>query len=259
MRKASAARKIQTSYRRYRTTSAGSKSALSRVIRSYNYSHPYQVQPSEGRTCTFWRTAYVSIPITQNGGFTNGLLFDPNVNWCFELQRVIGYLGGVATYFLTINNYTEFTSLFDYYKINAVKLQMFYSANVHDFTTPGTTLPMFHIANDFDDAQNVETVPKILERVGVRTVQFDATNQNGIRHYVKPKPALFSSNIDGSGVQGSSVANIPFRDSWFDTASSQIPHYAIKMVYNNQGRTGSSDLGTVTLFFNVEYQFKGYK
>ena len=55
-------------------------------------------------------------------------------------------------------------ALFDTYKINNVRMKMFFTNNNTSVNSPATGLPLIHIANDFDDAQENMTVASILER-----------------------------------------------------------------------------------------------
>jgi len=153
--------------------------------------------------------------------------------------------------------------LFDYYKINAVKIQIFFTKNTDPVssTTGGTHgMPVFLIANDFDDIAETMTLNSMNERVGTRHVQFDSTNVNGINHYIKPKPSNVVVQTDFiTGAQTTSSAGVVMGTQWLDVASSNIVHNGVKIFYNNQGLTSATALGNVTFVFDVEYVFKGYR
>ena len=57
-------------------------------------------------------------------------------------------------------------ALFDTYKINNVRMKMFFTNNNSSVNSPATGMPLVHIANDFDDVQENMTVASILERAG---------------------------------------------------------------------------------------------
>jgi len=234
------------------------KKDLESVVRSHKAANPYQITPSAGRTVTFWRKTQVSIPINQLSGFAST---SPNVNWGFSLGRIIGFLGGIFSYSLPVSNASEFQALFDYYMINAVKVQVFYSKTEADFSSGASqAMPMLLIANDFDDIAEPMSLNSMNERVGCRHVQFDGSNSKGINHYIKPKPTntVVQTNVD-TGVLSSANAGVVFGTQWLDCAQSNIVHNGIKVYYDNQGRTSNTDLGTITFVFDVEYCFKGYR
>jgi len=244
----------------YKSRTSKDSRDLSRVVRSYRAANPYQIQPSSGRTVTFWRKTELNIALNQSTGFSAG---GSNVNFGFGLGRVFGFVNGVFTYSVAVPSASEFQALFDYYKINAVKMQMFFTKTTADQGSTGNAtigMPMMIIANDFDDIQENMSLSSMLERVGSRHVQFDASSQRGITHYVKPKPSSVVVQTDiTTGGQSTSNAGVVFGTQWLDCASSNIVHNGIKVFYDNQGLTTSTTLGNVTFVFDVEYVFKGYR
>lgn len=145
-------------------------------------------------------------------------------------------------------------------------MQVFYSNNVSDGAGAQagflTSMPLMHIANDFDDCQENMTLDLMLQRVGVRTVQFGSTNTNGagIVHYVKPKPTgvVVQSNVS-SGALTTANAGVPMVSPWLDCAQSNIIHYGIKTYLNQQDISDDLVIGTITFIFNLEFKFKGYR
>lgn len=160
-------------------------------------------------------------------------------------------------------NAAEFQSLFDYYKVSAVKMQIFFSKNTDPVgSTTGTShgMPLLLICNDFDDIAENMTRDSMMERVGCRHVQFDSHNVNGIGHYIKPKPGNVVTQTDvATGAQSVSNAGVVFGTQWLDCASSNIVHNGIKVFYDSQGLTNNVVLGNMTFVFDVCYEFKGYR
>lgn len=259
-RKGRAARTIQSAYRRYSQAGSSDQRQLSSVLKSHRKANPYQITPSSGRTVTFWRKTQFNVSINQSTGF-NGL--GNNLNWGFSLGRIFGFINGSFQYAVTVSSSSEFQALFDYYKIDAVKIQMFYTKNTDPVsTTTGAShgMPIILIANDFDDIGESMTLATMNERVGVRHTQFDATNTNGINHYIKPKPTSVMVQTDVStGVQSISNSGVVFGSQWLDVAASNIVHNGVKVFYDNQGLSAATNLGNVTFVFDVCYVFKGYR
>lgn len=243
--------------RSIRSASSRSAQTLSRAVSSYQNNHPLYIQPSNTKQVTFWRSVSVSLAINESTGFSS---LSPNVNFGFTLQGVQAWLGGTYAGQYNIANSSEFQALFDTYKINAVRCKMFFTNNYSNVNTPSTGMPLIYVANDFDDVQESMTVGTIQEHVGLRIFQFDGHNSDGIRHWVKPAVKDVIVQTDPStGVQSSTNAGIPFGAQWIDCAVSNVIHNGMKVVYNNQGRTANSDIGSMTFVFEIEYCFKGYR
>lgn len=233
---------------------------LSRITGSYRYANPRVIQPSNNRTCTFWRAVSWSVPVNQGNGFVFTATTQPMIAFAFDLQGVRVFSNTFLQANVPIANSAEFQALFDYYKINAVKMKFFFSNSNSSVNSPATAMPILHICNDFDDSTESLSVATILERAGVRTMQFDGTNMQGFTHYVKPAPRQVVSQIDPTtGVESVSSAGIAFGSQWLDAANNNIIHSGTKVVYNNEGRTSSTDIGSLTVIFEIEYVFKGYR
>lgn len=259
IRKLAASRRSQLTSRRTATgaSTTSARRSLSNAVREYRYANPMYIQPSNARTATFWRTTRYNIPLNEGLGFnSNGV----SLNFGFSLGNVIAFYPSIANVAIPVTNASEFQALFDTYTIKNVRMKMFFSNNNSSVNSPATGMPLIHIANDFDDINESMTVSTILEKAGVRTVQFDAMNYQGLAHWVKPAPKQVVAQTDPiTGVQTTSNAGVPFGTYWIDTAVSNIVYNGIKLVYDNQGRTSSTDIGSLTFIFEVEYVFKGYR
>jgi len=207
---------------------------------------------SNARTYSFWRSASLSTTLTENLGFANTSY---NLNFGFSLSQVWGYLSGAYALSAAIPNASEFQNLFDEYKINFVRVKMFFTNNISSVNSPATGMPLIHMCNDFDDVIESLTLSNILEKSGVRHVQFDATNSGGINHWVKPVPISYVNTTAGDGTTAAIAGGVP-STQWINTAASNVVHCGIKMVYNPQGRNSATDIGSVTFVFDVEYVFK---
>lgn len=263
IRRKAAAKRAALTKRRYTNTGAAttpSSRTLGRITGSYRYANPRVIQPSNNRTCSFWRSVSFSIPINQNGGFVFTAGTFNMIAFGFDLQGVRVFANTFLQANIPIANSTDFQNLFDYYKINAVKMKYFFSNTNSSVNSPATTMPLMHICNDFDDSTEILTVSTILERAGVRTMQFDSMNRLGYTHYVKPAARQVVSQINpDTGQESVSSAGIAFGSQWLDCANNNIIHSGTKVVYNNEGRTSSVDIGSMTVIFEIEYVFKGYR
>lgn len=253
-----AAKRRASLYRSRQSPGSKDRRDLGRVVRSYRAANPYQITPSAGRTVTFWRKVQVTRQLNQQTGFAS---VGRNINFGFSLRNIFGFTDGNYNVSEAVPNASEFQQLFDYYKINAVKMQMFYSktASTQDGNV-GLGMPIMLIANDFDDIAEVMTLQSMNERVGVRYVQFDASSPRGVNHYIKPKPSNVVVQTDlEDGTQTVSTAGVVFGTQWLDCSQSNIVHNGIKIYYDNQGITAGAILGNVSFVFDIEFCFKGYR
>lgn len=239
--------------RRTGAPTTSSRSTLANAVGNYRYSNPIPIQMSNARTYSFWRSATLSTTITENLGFA---ATSYNLNFGFSLSQIWGYLSGAYALSAAIPNAAEFQNLFDEYKINFVRVKMFFTNNQSSVNSPSTGLPLIHMCNDFDDVTESLTLSNILEKSGVRHVQFDGNNGNGINHWVKPVPIQYIQTTAGDGTTSSLAAGVPMGSQWINTAAPNTVHCGIKMVYNPQGRTSAVDIGSITFVFDVEYVFK---
>lgn len=162
------------------------------------------------------------------GGLT---VSDPTGN-CVTFGTPVAVPNGLNTVFdvpfvmrFSLNqlvSFTEFTTLFDQYKINAVKVALRSYAN-----TDGTLafpMPWIEHWNDHDSAL-VPTISGSREIMGVKHKYLNAT-KNVCTMYVKPK---FSIEVNGTSTTGM----ISRPGSWLDCADSSVEHLAIKGIIHN--------------------------
>jgi len=208
---------------------------------------------------SFWRQCQTNINLVQGTGWQGSGA--ANINWGFSLGNVFGFRNGVFQYLIPVPQSSELQALFDYYMIKNVKMTMFFSKTDADFSSgTGVAMPILHICNDFDDIAESMTIDSMMQRLGNRTIQFDSGNSNGIRQYVKPviSSVVVATDVT-TGALASSNSGIPTGSTWLDCADSNIVHNGIKIVYNTQGKTGTTEIGVVTFIFDIEYCFKGYR
>lgn len=145
----------------------------------------------------FKRTAYYS-------GFLNGsTTADVNTSYIAQLSQVPGY--------------TEFTSLFDCYKIKAIKWRFSPRANSAEVGTNLGLVKMFS-AIDYDD----NTPVNLTDLLQYESLKTTSTDKDHVR-YVKPRIAkqVFQS--------APNPAYAP-TTGWLDCDYPTVPHYGLKLV-----------------------------
>jgi len=133
---------------------------------------------------------------------------------------------------------TEFTRLFDSYRINGVKVTMAPLTN-----SALTVNPSYKImtAIDLDDDQT-PTVSSMLQRsnVQIKTVTSGGNNPQVFSKFLRPRflTQLYETGTSTGYGQGP-------RKQWLDTADATIPHYCLKVVWDTDP----------VLNFDVMWQF----
>lgn len=141
-----------------------------------------------------------------------------------------------------IPNYTDFTNLFDQYKIVGIKQKFIYSSNSFNQATAtyNNQMPMLLHVLDFDDGTALTTVNEYNQ---YDTCRISRTDKTFVR-YFKPKVAQATY---GSGVFTSYAT--PNSNPWIDGASINVEYYGNKfgMVYPTTGTLGES-IGKLVCF-----------
>lgn len=124
--------------------------------------------------------------------------------------------------------YSDFTQLFDRYKITGVKLKFMYQANSisnNTFGSPSAPMPLLTYAFDADDA----VAPP--SRTSVQVKQYAREKLlNGNRPFsVYYKPRI-SKLVYNNALASAYTSSKP---EWIDCGNVSVPHYGIKMWINN--------------------------
>jgi len=156
-------------------------------------------------------------------------------------------------------NYTEFTSLFDQYKIKMVdfKIQMISNpdgatqTNVASGANSVNWYPKFWYIRDYDGNVSADTLSEIKERVGVKFFVMKPNREYTIR--IKPKVLVQTyKTLTTTGYAPKAL--------WIDCASNNVPHYGLNAVVD---MLGINPVDATGFQFRIEYkfhlQFKGVR
>jgi len=117
-------------------------------------------------------------------------------------------------------NFTSFTSVYDAYKINSVKLELEYLNNMSSVNSTGL-MPSFYHYWDQDDA-TVPNVISVQQKQGMKRRHF--RGNNSLKCSGRPKLAITAAS------QAGNVASIIAKSQYIDCVHSDVLHYALKMV-----------------------------
>jgi hypothetical protein len=158
-------------------------------------------------------------------------------------------LGGVSVYTDALPNLSEFTALFDQWRIKSVMMRIDYT--IGQFSNSGVAYdpPLLSYVADYDDSTQI-TLSSMLEYPQVRIHNFQENGYTPLILQLEPVPLR---DIAGSGVATgyapSTVA--PF----LRTAETSIPHYGLKMALNGAGASVNAVLGyfNIIVWYDLEF------
>lgn len=163
------------------------------------------------------------------------------------------YIGGSLTIAPNVPNASEFTNLFDLYRIKKITVEIFTSFTDNLAVSPGViSMPVVHIANDYNSTGSY-ALSDILQYPQMHTYQLGA----------KPIKWSFYPHVRADVLTD---ITIPTSSSamqeispWLDTSSSNILHLGCMIYMNTMGYTSSTNIGTATMLIHYDFEFKNVK
>lgn len=130
-----------------------------------------------------------------------------------------GDTGSIQFTLDSLPGYTEYTALFDQYRIAQVRVQCSPLAAAFGQSTTATTYPTTYTVIDYDDAAVPTGVPQLQQYDTLEVTP----NAQVIERYIRPRAALAAY----SGSLFTAFSQAP-QGMWFDTDSVTIPYYGFK-------------------------------
>lgn len=196
----------------------------------------------------------------QDGGAVGTISVTDPTSSCITLGTPVSVPGAIAGLYdvpfsmkFSLNQLTafsEFTNLFDSYKINSVKVYLKAFYNTSAATSVG--LPSIEYVTDHDDA-NVITPSQMRERVGSKHKWFNAT-RNVATMWVRPR---VGNIVQSSAALGTTALATGKRAQWIDSSTPGVEHYAIKGVIRNFYTSGSAGANQFQIDVVPNVSFKG--
>lgn len=215
---------VQVSKKRKFGSSTGARIRRQRSSRSLVRSVP-RLHPHV-RSSYFGQSYIVGID-TRTGFSINGTstgIF--NMQFAFTLSGVNVSIGGVSNTLLPLPNFSEFTNLYDQYRIDWVECKFTFSNNMSNVTSPGSTLPIMYLAKDYNDSK-VAGVTDLQQYATQQQWQLgNAQGRDGIKT-ISVKP-----NVDVALYQGLTTGYGRGKPMFVDTSSPDVLHYGIKIAYD---------------------------
>lgn len=152
---------------------------------------------------------------------------------------------GYAFRFNELPNSTEFSSLFEQYRLDSVKIKFFYSIDA--VTTNAGSNGFLYYFLDMNDANNPSSVNEFYETnyKQLPLTKCDGTKQANI--YFRPRV----SNEVYRSLTTTSYAT-PNKNPWLDLSYTDVPHFALKIGWDGNASSGSLR-GICTYYFTCRY------
>lgn len=190
-----------------------------RFRRKFRRTLTRRVRPMRSRVPTYFFTRYCYSGAPQSSLTTNanGQFFGT-----ISAQGFGGIASSITT--LTLPNSSEFSNLYDQYKVLSYTLELIPRFNGRDVAYgPGTVadIPMIYWVYDVDDSTAPTSANEIMERAKVYSARLDKP----VRITVK-SPTIAASMYASSITTGYYKMRCP----WMDVVSAQVPLYGVKFM-----------------------------
>jgi len=149
-------------------------------------------------------------------------------------------------------NASEFTALFDCYRIMNIKGQFIFDMNSAGMKgTAGSCLPNLIYVKDYDDASPLSVIYDYQQYESMKIKRMDKT----IRMSFHPRPV---SPVYGGGAFTSWAVNST--NPWIDTANNAVSYYGLKFAIDPvQNGAGANLMGQLTIYYTYTIQCKEVK
>lgn len=207
----------------------------------------------------FERSSMLTLPIYTNSGIgvTSAATAGLGFGMAFEFSLIqalmnVGNGSTTGTASITYQGYSEFQNLFDSYKIHYNKIKVMFTNNNSSINSPSTALPEFVAITDNDDSVPMADIFATLQYQNVQIKQLGQPN-DPLKRTVYPKPLVqtYRSAIT------TGYSN-PEKPIWIDMAMSDVPHYGLKLYFNNASNQTTADtkLGKIDIWFTQRFSCK---
>ena len=149
-----------------------------------------------------------------------------------------------------IANFSDFTEMYDAYKINSITVELQYLSNSAAVNGSGI-LPTFYMYWDQDDSTPPPTLKNILGKQGVKKWQ---PSSNRLTKKFKFIPIAANVAQDAASLQ---PVIVPNKSQWIDSLSANVPHYAFKMFTQDWLTPGATPIvNVVRLHYTYNVSFR---
>ncbi|UAU47010.1 Cap [Chicken proventriculitis-associated circular virus 18] len=211
-------------------------------------------------TYHFERTLMQRLGFDSRDGFTlaNGLSpLGPGLAISFQLGQAKWWGSGGVNSQITVPSYTEFSNLFDEWKIDYIKIKMIYTSNVSNGSNvnPGYATyfcPTIQMAVDTTDDVPPTSSNDLLQYQNLQTRCFDSNGPQLIQFKPKAVTATEAGNVLATGY----ATNY---GGWLSTTSAGTDWMGLKIFADLGGTSVTTHLGDFVFYVTYGLKFRGPK
>jgi hypothetical protein len=164
-----------------------------------------------------------------------------NYSGPITLSASTNLYGGVSPALSGLPSYTDFTGLYDSYKIVQIDAEFVPTIVVNDATCKN--IPTLHVVIDFDNAATPGSENTLLQYENCETVCFNKVYKRSWQPCIDL--AAYNSGFTGT-------TSIPSTKNWLDCSSPSINHYGLKYGFVNIGGTVTDFVAVLYLTYHIE-------
>lgn len=149
-------------------------------------------------------------------------------------------------------NYTEFTDLFDQYRIVGIRALFMPRLNMQSNSqqvAAFTEIPPIHTAVDTDDASNFASYSEALQHANLKT-----------HNQFRPFSVFFRPKISTAAYSGAFTSYTANTSPWIDCSSPGVQYYGLKICTSNYSAANNQSIDpTWDIVFTYYLQFKNLR
>lgn len=178
----------------------------------------------------------------------DGLAATPSLQVTFSPSTTNWRLGGTSVYNDVLPNVSEFSALYDQWKISNIEIRWDFSSQQSMNSGPTHTAPLLYYTADYDDVGNA-SIFDLSQLPQTRIHCFNTNGYSPLCLRLKPRPLV---DVAGSGI---STTYAPMdRNPWLRTADMSTPHYGMKFCYDGFGASFNFDLYfNIVIWYDLEF------
>lgn len=157
-------------------------------------------------------------------------------------------LSGVSFYTTPLPFTTEFSNLFDQWRLKKVIVRCDFASGYSNSASTPIILPNIMYVSDYDDSQDA-TITDLLQYPQLQVHNFYKNGYEPFQVSLSPKPLR---DVAGSGIS-TGYGPMPVAP-WLRTADMSLPHYGLKMALDWMGKVQTADIQMVmTIWYDLEF------
>lgn len=200
--------------------------------RGSEFRHSYKRCVSMGTTPGV--TEAISVNAASALGLANLAVYDMEL--FFTLNSVSLHLGGTLFATYAVPSSSEFTNLYDQYRIDYIDMDITFNSDISSTSNPTTSLPKIWFVEDHNDV-NATTLSQVMQYDNVQVWQLGL--DGGVMKRIRIKPTT-NSLVYYNAITSAYKKNS--NKEWLDTQYPNIPYYGVKMVVDPIVYTGATQL-----------------